>query len=221
MIRITIFKINSNFIKIGCLASQSYDKRQVAARTLGDIVRKHGERVLPEIIPILEKGLESDDPDQRQGVCVGLTEIMSASSRAMVLNYSDSLIPTIQRALIDPLPEVRQAAAKTFDSLHSTVGVKTLDDILPVLIDKLTESDENDAEYALDGLRQIISVKSRIILPYLLPHLTKPPVNTKALAIIATASGEALNRYLNKILPALLDAISTLDKNHDQEFLVI
>ena len=43
-----------------------YDKRQVAARPLGDLVRKLGERVLPEIIPILEKGIDSDDSDKRQ-----------------------------------------------------------------------------------------------------------------------------------------------------------
>ena len=42
-----------------------YDVK-VAARTLGDVVRKLGEKVLPEIIPILEKGLESDRSDQRQ-----------------------------------------------------------------------------------------------------------------------------------------------------------
>lgn len=51
---------------LGCLASPVYDKRQVAARTLGDLVRKLGERVLPEIIPILEDGLNSDEPDTRQ-----------------------------------------------------------------------------------------------------------------------------------------------------------
>ena len=55
--------------------------RQVAARTLGDIVRKLGEKVLPELIPILEHGLDSEDSDRRQGVCIGLSEIMSSTSR--------------------------------------------------------------------------------------------------------------------------------------------
>jgi hypothetical protein len=51
---------------------------------LADLVRKLGERVLPEIIPILEKGLDSPHSDQRQGVCIGLSEIMTACSRDYV-----------------------------------------------------------------------------------------------------------------------------------------
>lgn len=54
---------------------------------MGDIVRKLGERVLPEIIPILERGLDSPDSDQRQGVCIGLSEIMTACSREYVRNF--------------------------------------------------------------------------------------------------------------------------------------
>ena len=54
---------------------------QVAARTLGDLVRKLGERVLPEIIPILNKGLDSGQSDQRQGVCIGLGEIMASTQK--------------------------------------------------------------------------------------------------------------------------------------------
>jgi hypothetical protein len=34
-------------------------------------------------------------------------------------------------------PEVRQAAAKTFDSLHNTVGSRALDDILPPMLKQL------------------------------------------------------------------------------------
>lgn len=107
---------------------------------MGDLVRKLGERVLPEIIPILEKGLESSQPDQRQGVCIGLSEIMASTSRDMVLTFVNSLVPTVRKALCDPLPEVRQAAAKTFDSLHSTVGVRALDDILPAMLHQLVNT---------------------------------------------------------------------------------
>jgi len=46
-------------------------------------------------------------------------------------------VPTVRRALIDPLPEVRVAAAKTFDQLHNTIGTKALDDILPDLLKKM------------------------------------------------------------------------------------
>ncbi|XP_023172860.2 eIF-2-alpha kinase activator GCN1 isoform X2 [Drosophila hydei] len=193
---------------LGCLASTSYDKRQVAARTLGDLVRKLGERVLPEIIPILESGLNSEHPDQRQGVCIGLSEIMASTSKEMVLTFVHSLVPTVRKALTDPLPEVRVAAAKTFESLHSTVGSRALDDILPYMLEGLSDPDPSVAENALDGLRQVMSIKSRVVLPYLVPQLTAQPVNTKALSILVSVAGDALTKYLPKILSALLETLS-------------
>ncbi|CAG9865117.1 unnamed protein product [Phyllotreta striolata] len=207
---------------LGCLASDSYDKRQVAARTLGDLVRKLGERVLPEIIPILERGLQSDRSDQRQGVCIGLSEIMASTSKEMVLTFVNSLVPTVRKALCDPLPEVRQAAAKTFDSLHFTVGSRALDDILPALLNQLNDDDPNVVEWTLDGLRQVMAIKSRVVLPYLVPQLTAPPANTKALAILASVAGEALNKYLPRILPALQTALAasrnTPDESQQMEY---
>ncbi|XP_059218129.1 stalled ribosome sensor GCN1 isoform X2 [Stomoxys calcitrans] len=193
---------------LGCLASTSYDKRQVAARTLGDLVRKLGERVLPEIIPILENGLNSEHADQRQGVCIGLSEIMASTSKEMVLSFVNSLVPTVRKALSDPLPEVRIAAAKTFDSLHTTVGSKALDDILPSMLEGLSDPNPEIVEYTLDGLRQVMTIKSRVVLPYLVPQLTTPPVNTKALSILVSVAGDALTKYLPKILHALLQALS-------------
>jgi len=186
----------------------------VAARTLGDLVRKLGERVLPEIIPILEKGLDSEDKDKMQGVCVGLSEIMSSTSRDMVLTFVDSLVPTVRKALCDSDPSVRQAAAKTFDSLHSTVGGRALDDILPSLLEQL--SDPALHENTLDGLRQIMAIKSRAVLPYLIPQLTASPVNTKALSILASVAGEALNKHLARILPALLTSLAESHSTPDE-----
>ncbi|PSN31349.1 eIF-2-alpha kinase activator GCN1, partial [Blattella germanica] len=176
-----------NRVLAGLYMGRSDVALMVAARTLGDLVRKLGERVLPEIIPILEKGLESDQPDQRQGVCIGLSEIMASTSKDMVLTFVNSLVPTVRKALCDPLPEVRQAAARTFDSLHSTVGVRALDDILPAMLHQLNDPDPTVAESTLDGLRQVMAIKSRVVLPYLIPQLVAPPrVNTKALSILAS-----------------------------------
>uniref|UniRef100_A0AAQ4QL94 GCN1 activator of EIF2AK4 n=1 Tax=Gasterosteus aculeatus aculeatus TaxID=481459 RepID=A0AAQ4QL94_GASAC len=190
---------------LGFLASTCPDKRTIAARTLGDLVRKLGEKILPEIIPILEQGLRSDKSDERQGVCIGLSEIMKSTSKDAVLVFSESLVPTVRKALCDPLEEVREAAAKTFEQLHATIGHQALDDILPTLLKQL--DDEETAEFALDGLKQVMAVKSRSVLPYLVPKLTAPPVNTRVLAFLSAVAGDALTRHLGVILPALLSSL--------------
>ena len=109
-------------ILLSCLASPVYDKRQVAGQTLGDLVRKLGERVLPELFPMLEKGLKSSIAQEREGVCFGLSQIILETGREYMNIYSSSLIPMVRSALCDKESEVRGAAAKTFESLHSAVG---------------------------------------------------------------------------------------------------
>jgi hypothetical protein len=47
------------------------------------------------------------------------------------------VIPTVRKALCDPLPEVRACAAQTFNNLYKTIGVKALNDIIPPLLEKL------------------------------------------------------------------------------------
>ncbi|XP_055986980.1 stalled ribosome sensor GCN1 [Sorex fumeus] len=190
---------------LGFLASTCADKRTIAARTLGDLVRKLGEKILPEIIPILEEGLRSQKSDERQGVCIGLSEIMKSTSRDAVLYFSESLVPTARKALCDPLEEVREAAAKTFEQLHATIGHQALEDILPFLLKQL--DDEEVSEFALDGLKQVMAIKSRVVLPYLVPKLTTPPVNTRVLAFLSSVAGDALTRHLGVILPAVMLAL--------------
>ena len=71
-------------IIIDCLAASTYDRQQMGARTLGDLVRRLGDRILPDVMPTLEEGLKSPDASKRQGVCVGLSELMNAAGRQMV-----------------------------------------------------------------------------------------------------------------------------------------
>uniref|UniRef100_A0AAZ3RIA1 TOG domain-containing protein n=1 Tax=Oncorhynchus tshawytscha TaxID=74940 RepID=A0AAZ3RIA1_ONCTS len=192
---------------LGFLASDCPDKRTIAARTLGDLVRKLGEKILPEIIPILEEGLRSDKSDERQGVCIGLSEIMKSTSRDAVISIFQRKLCVLDIAgVCDSLvPTVRKAAAKTFEQLHATIGHQALDDILPALLKQL--DDEETAEFALDGLKQVMAVKSRSVLPYLVPKLTAPPVNTRVLAFLSAVAGDALTRHLGVILPALYSSL--------------
>ena len=120
--------------------------------------------------------------------------------------HSDYMFIDLRKALCDNDGSVRKAAAQTFDSLHTVVGSRALDDILPAMLEQLGDPDMH--ENALDGLRQIMAIKSRAVLPYLIPQLTASPVNTKALSILASVAGESLNKHLAKILPALLSSLA-------------
>ena len=87
---------------------------------------------------------------------MGLSEILTSTSREMVMSFVDSLVPTVRLSLCDPDREVRVAAAKTFDALHTTVGSKALDDILPHMLQQLSDPELHDN--TLDGLRQVINM---------------------------------------------------------------
>ena len=80
--------------------------RVIAGGSLGDIVVKMGQRVTTIVLPILEKGMSSKDDATRQGVCLGLLEIITASKRRLLENNVMKLMPIVQTALCDELEDV-------------------------------------------------------------------------------------------------------------------
>ena len=114
---------------ISGLSSDASDQRSVAGRCLGDIVHKLGDRVLPDIVPILEAGLGADHPDtEREGVCLGLSELINAASKRQIEEYLPTLVPCVQRTLCDPNEDVRDAAAQAFDQLQRKTGSRAVDE---------------------------------------------------------------------------------------------
>ncbi|KAM9953278.1 hypothetical protein ACTFIR_008341 [Dictyostelium discoideum] len=196
---------------ISSIGSNNVEKRQISAKTLGDIVSKLSDRILPEILPILERGLRSELEETRQGVCIGLSEVIS-SAKTQLLPYLSSVVTCITKALCDPLIDVREAAAKAFDHLYHTFGSKASNEILPQLIQLLDNSNNKDlAGYALDGLRQVILVRSSIVLPVLIPKLLSRPISTSnvtALSSLAADAGEGLYVHLSTIIPSLIESFT-------------
>lgn len=199
---------------ISSLASSSSERRQVAARALGELVRKLGERVLPLIIPILSQGLKDPNASRRQGVCIGLSEVMASAVKSQLLSFMDELIPTIRTALCDSMPEVRESAGLAFSTLYKSAGMQAIDEIVPTLLHALEDDETSDT--ALDGLKQILSVRTTAVLPHILPKLVHLPLsafNAHALGALAEVAGPGLNFHLGTILPALLSAMGAEDKD--------
>jgi hypothetical protein len=136
---------------IGTLAAGGVDQRTTAGRCLGELVRKLGDHMLPALIPILTNGLGLHMPqNHRQGVCLGLSEILLAASKGQLADHMHVLLPAVRMALCDPSADVRVAAGSAFDTLFRAAGADVTSDIIPAL---LAELETND--YALDGIRQV------------------------------------------------------------------
>ncbi|KAI6654794.1 EIF-2-alpha kinase activator GCN1 [Oopsacas minuta] len=202
-------------ILLSRLASADEDKRISGARTLGDLVRKLGERIIVEVLPILHNRLGSDDPLERQGVCVGLSELLRSTSRDQMLTHVDPIISTVNSALCDPDKMVRGAGAIAFNSLHALLGPRVLDLIMQSLFRLIENPDKKDLAY--DGLKQLLAVRSQVVLPYIIPRLVEPPINFAGIITLVGAAGEALNPYLSKLITTLSDTCLNSENKENEE----
>lgn len=91
---------------ISLLSGGEGEPQAAAAAALGELVAKLGERVLPKLVPILQRGLTEGDADYRAGVCLGLAELIGAAGRDTVESFLDDLIAAVRTGLCDEEPQV-------------------------------------------------------------------------------------------------------------------
>lgn len=208
---------------VKALASGHPEQTQVAGRCLGDIVRKLGDTVVPEIIPVLRDELTYGDENNRRGACIGLTEVIDSSSKEQINKFLNILLKAVQAALGDEDEGVRKMAASCFQSLHNVVGSRASDEIVPALLAAMEMSDSEESRHrALNGLTGILSIRSRELLPYLITRLTQKPItksNADALGTIATVTGGTLHPFFRTIIPSLLMELDVayMNPNKDDE----
>lgn len=198
------------------LASSSATLRNIAAQTLGDMVRRVGGNALAQLLPTLAKSLEdTSSPDSRQGVCIALCELIECSSLELLSDFQPLIVGMIRDTLVDSSETVRQASAQCFDAYQNIAGNVAVDEVLPYMLHLLESTD--DAESALLGLQEIMSTKSDVIFPILIPTLLSPPIDVfkaSALGSLAEVAGSALYKRLGTIVNTLVDAL--IDEESDE-----
>ncbi|TCD64479.1 translational activator of GCN4 [Steccherinum ochraceum] len=191
---------------ITLLSGDEADQQETAARTTVELCRKSGEKVLVDIVSILRSKSQLTDPQIRAGVCLTLCEVMESTTDAAREGHEDAIISMVRVALVDDEPVVRSAAARAFDVLQETIGVKAIDQTIPTLLDALRQPGESSGT-ALQALKEVMSVRAATVFPVLIPTLTTSPMsvfNARALESLVTVAGSALSKRLTAILTALV-----------------
>lgn len=85
--------------------------------------------MLPVVMPYMREGLASSDTAMRQGVCLGLSEILTAATRRQVEVYIELLVQALQQALCDTNESVRTQAAKAFLTLFKAIGTDAIEEV--------------------------------------------------------------------------------------------
>lgn len=172
--------------------------------------------MLPQIIPVLRNSLYEGNEHTKRGVCVGLMEVIICSTKEQILKFIEIIIKVLQDALSDDNESVRRMAATSFQSLHSVVGNRALEEVVPSLMVALENRDADEASRlrALNGLTCILSIRSRELLPYIIPRLISKPItasHANALAGICKVTSGTIHFHFSTIIPSILSELSSID----------
>ncbi|CEP60540.1 Gcn1p LALA0_S01e13256g [Lachancea lanzarotensis] len=199
------------------LASSSAGLRHIAAQTLGDLVRRVGSNALSQLLPVLENSLDqARGSESKQGVCIALRELLQSSSYESLVDYQSTIVNIIRRTLVDGDGSVRESSALSFDAFQEVFEKVAVDEVLPHLLNMLGSTESS--EYALLALQEIMSTKSEVIFPILIPTLLRPPIDAfraRALGSLAQVAGPALYRRLSVIINALVNSLA--GSSHDEK----
>ena len=201
------------------LASGDPERTQVAGRCLGDIVEKLGDQSMDKVIPVLRDNLYRGDNYTRQGVCVGLAEVINCSSKEQITKFLEILVKVVQDALCDTDSRVRTLAISCFQNLYNAVGNRTLDEIVPALLLSMESDDDVTKTRALNGMIGILGVQSRELLPYIIPRLLKTPLtvsHTDAWGSISRATGGTIHLHFSSIIPTLILELAVFSEIDDE-----
>ena len=138
-----------------------------AGRALAELVRRVSstlDNVLPTLIHLLP------ERDARKGICEGLVELIPATQVSSLKTHESELMRIVRTCLQDSDENVRTAATRALEQLHSVLG-DVSGDMLPEMVSEVVE---NNDESSLAAIKEMLaSTGSNTILQTAIPPLLK------------------------------------------------
>ncbi len=176
------------------------------------------------IIPILDYGLraQSNEVKRKATQLVGNICKLIGDPNDM-LPYMDVVMPALQSALFDPIPEVRSASAKALGALCKGLGLENMQDTM-VWVKSVIQKEVPPVERsgAAQGYAEIIAQQGTDYLEGIIEQLIEhtrdksPIVREGYLGVflfLPIAFGDAFEKYFTLILPVVLEALTDEDES--------
>jgi HEAT repeat protein len=171
------------------------------------------------VIPILMYGLKERGKETKKKAAQIVGSLCQLVSESKDMNpYMDEIVVSLKKVLVDPIPEVRFAAAKALGSLVRGIGPGGMNELLPWLLETL-KSDSTTVEKngAAQALSEVLAVLGDNHLAELMPeiiHGCSQNVSIKEgyltmFKYLPFAMETAFQPYLQDILPTIIAALSS------------
>ncbi|KAF5835979.1 armadillo-type protein [Dunaliella salina] len=172
------------------------------------------------ILPVIHRGLRDRTGDTKKKAARIAGNMASlVNDPKDILPYVPMLMPELQKALIDPLPEVRAMAARAMGSLMQGMGSEQFSDLVPWLMATLA-SDGSAVERsgAAQGLAEVLTVLGPNHLEAMMPDILEgatsrasPSMREGHLVLmhyLPITMGVHFQGSLQRVLPAILDGLA-------------
>ena len=200
------------------LAMESEVRQGTALRTLGELVRKMGDKLMTTLVPMMRDALKGNTKALRIGVCYGLCEVLLALSNEQARTHILPLVPAFKRAIVDADPEVRDAAGHAFNFMVDRMGNTVVEQIVPLLVEEVAKG--GGSEHALAGLEALMKYRAKAVLPLLVSQLLAgelTPAKAEALARLMAVASEGGSRHAAEVLDRLLENVCTVGEESVKE----
>ena len=93
------------------------------------------------------------------------------------------------------------------------MGNRAFDEVVPALLVAMENVDDEDSRSnAITGLTGILRIRSRELLPYLIPRMLRKPMTVNqasGLGSICSVTGGSIYRFFSSIIPTLIEEMAT------------